>query len=63
MAVIEFSKVRPDQKVSSALSIKNVLFPTDFSLTSETALPYAAAICHRFRSTLHLVHVLSTWAS
>jgi len=59
VAVIEFSKVRPDQKVSSALSIKNVLFPTDFSLTSETALPYAAAICRRFRSTLHLVHVLS----
>jgi nucleotide-binding universal stress UspA family protein len=44
---------------SSALSVKNVLFATDFSPTSESALPYATAICRRFRSTLHLVHVLS----
>jgi nucleotide-binding universal stress UspA family protein len=59
MAVVEFPKVASDQKVSSALSIKNVLFPTDFSPTSESALPYATAICRRFHSTLHLVHVLS----
>ncbi len=59
MAVIEFPKVSSDQKVSSALSIKNVLFPTDFSPTSESALPYATAICRRFRSKLHLAHVLS----
>lgn len=44
---------------SSVLSVKNVLFATDFSPTSESALPYATAICRRFRSTLHLVHVLS----
>jgi len=44
---------------SSALSVKNVLFATDFSATSEAALPYATAICRRFRGTLHLVHVLS----
>lgn len=44
---------------SSALSVRNVLFATDFSSTSEAALPYATAICHRFRSTLHMVHVLS----
>ena len=49
---------RPTQP-SSALSVKNVLFATDFSATSEAALPYATAICRRFRSTLHLVHVLS----
>jgi len=59
MAVIQFSKVSPDRKVSSALSVKNVLFPTDFSPTSEAALPYATAICRRFGSTLHMVHVLS----
>jgi len=46
-------------QLSSALSVKNVLFATDFSPTSESALPYATAICRRFRSTLHLVHVLS----
>jgi len=58
MSVIEFAKV-PDRKASSVLSVKNVLFPTDFSPTSEAALPYATAICRRFRSTLHMVHVLS----
>jgi len=43
----------------SALSVRNVLFATDFSATSEAALPYAAAICRRFGATLHNVHVLS----
>jgi len=46
-------------QASSALSVRNVLFATDFSPTSEAALPYATAICRRFRSTLHMVHVLS----
>lgn len=40
-------------------AVKNVLFATDFSASSEAALPYAAAICRRFGSTLHTVHVLS----
>ena len=43
----------------SALSIRNVLFATDFSVTSEAALPYAAAICRRFGATQHNLHVLS----
>lgn len=43
----------------SALAVRNVLFATDFSATSDAALPYAAAICRRFGSTLHTVHVLS----
>ena len=38
---------------------RNVLFATDFSAISEAALPYATAICRRFGSTLHAVHVLS----
>jgi len=38
---------------------RNVLFATDFSSTSEAALPYAAAICRRFGSTLHAAHVFS----
>jgi nucleotide-binding universal stress UspA family protein len=40
-----------------ALSVKNVLFATDFSGTSEAAFPYAAAICRHFGSTLHTAHV------
>jgi len=43
----------------SALRVKNVLFATDFSPISEAAMPYATAICRRFGSTLHVVHVLS----
>ena len=52
------TKERPT-KPASALSVKNVLFATDFSATSEAGLPYATAICRRFGSTLHLAHVLS----
>ena len=44
---------------SSAVAVKNVLFATDFSAISEAALPYVAAICRHFGSTLHLAHVLS----
>lgn len=48
-----------DQPAKPSISVQNVLFATDFSATSEAALPYATAICRRFHSTLHLVHVLS----
>lgn len=44
---------------TTALSVKNVLFATDFSATSDAALPYAIAICRHFGSTLHIAHVLS----
>ena len=49
----------PEVKTKPFVSVKNVLFATDFSATSDAALPYAAAICRRFGSTLHLFHVLS----
>lgn len=44
---------------TGALSVKNVLFATDFSATSEAAFPYATAICRHFGSMLHTAHVLS----
>jgi len=46
-------------KAKPLVAVKNVVFATDFSATSDAALPYAAAICRRFGSTLHSVHVLS----
>lgn len=53
-------EIKPAARTSSAgLSLKNVLFATDFSATSEIALPYATAVCRRFGGTLHAVHVLS----
>ena len=47
------------EQSTSALSLKNILFATDFSETSESALPYAIAISKHFGSTLHVAHVLS----
>ena len=49
----------PEVRVRPFVSVKNVLFATDFSATSDAALPYAAAICRRFGGTLHLFHALS----
>src|SRR5579863_6445132 len=47
-----------EEKSATAVEIKNVLFATDFSEPSETALPYAAGLSLRYGSTIHLVHVL-----
>ncbi len=44
---------------TTRLSLKNILFATDFSVTSDSALPYATAISGHFGSTLHVAHVLS----
>jgi nucleotide-binding universal stress UspA family protein len=44
---------------SYSISMRNVLYATDFSAASEAALPYATAICRRFGSTMYVAHVLS----
>jgi hypothetical protein len=44
------------EKQSKAISVKKVLYATDFSATSESALPYATAISRRFGSTLPIPH-------
>lgn len=49
----------PSPATPQAVTVKNVLFATDFSPTSDAALPYATAICRHFGSMLHTVHVLS----
>jgi nucleotide-binding universal stress UspA family protein len=43
----------------AGISLKNILFATDFSEASQAALPYAAAISRRYHSQLHVVHVMS----
>jgi len=48
-----------ESAMAAAISIKNLLFATDFSDASESALPYALAIGRRYGSTLHAVHVVS----
>lgn len=59
MALIEAHPETRVTETAGVVGVKNVLFATDFSATSEAALPYAAAICRRFGSTLHIVHILS----
>ena len=44
----------------AGISLKNILFATDFSEASQAALPYAAAIARRYDSQLHVVHVISS---
>jgi nucleotide-binding universal stress UspA family protein len=56
---VEPKKNPQREQTTPALALKNVLFATDFSATSDAALPYATAICRRFGSTLHAAHVLS----
>jgi nucleotide-binding universal stress UspA family protein len=44
--------------VSAPIGFKNILFATDFSSTTELALPYALQIARRSGGTLHAVHVI-----
>ena len=59
MGVVEEKLVTVEPSKTTAISLKNVLFATDFSTTSEAALPYASAICRRFGGTMHSAHVIS----
>jgi len=58
MAIVQEVRSALAEK-TGAFQVKNVLFATDFSATSEAALPYATAICRHFGATLHAVHVMS----
>lgn len=60
MTVLEFKQDTSETNATShAVAVKNVLYATDFSATSQAAIPYAAGICRKFGSTLHIAHVLS----
>lgn len=43
---------------SGQIAFKNILFATDFSSTTELALPYAVEIARRSGGTIHAVHVV-----
>ena len=47
-----------EERIESAVAIKNILFATDFSPVSEAALPYVAALSLRYGGTVHVAHVL-----
>lgn len=40
------------------ISLKNILFPTDFSESSRTALPFARAIAQAYGATILLAHAI-----
>jgi len=40
------------------ISLKNILFPTDFSERSAAALPYAAAVARHYDARIYLAHVV-----
>jgi nucleotide-binding universal stress UspA family protein len=46
--------------MAMAVSLQNVLFATDFSSSSEAALPYGIGLCRRYGATLHTVSVVSS---
>jgi nucleotide-binding universal stress UspA family protein len=43
---------------SSQIAFKNILFATDFSSTTELALPYTVEIARQSGTTIHVVHVI-----
>jgi nucleotide-binding universal stress UspA family protein len=43
---------------ATRISLKNILFATDFSNAAEAALPYALAVARRYGAKLHVAHVL-----
>jgi nucleotide-binding universal stress UspA family protein len=47
-----------ERETSTRVSLKNVLFATDFSSVAEGALAYALAICRHYGSMLHAAHAI-----
>jgi nucleotide-binding universal stress UspA family protein len=47
-----------ERQTTTRISLKNILFATDFSQFAQAALPYAIATSRHYGSTLHAVHVI-----
>jgi nucleotide-binding universal stress UspA family protein len=47
-----------EEQLGTSVSIRNILFATDFSDVSEAALPYATALSLRYGGMVHVAHVL-----
>lgn len=44
------------------ITLRNILFTTDFSSSSDAALPYAMSLARKYGATLHAAHVMPTVA-
>jgi nucleotide-binding universal stress UspA family protein len=51
---------KPVLSPETSPKFKSILFTTDFSPSSELALPYARAVAERFGSTIHILHVVDS---
>jgi nucleotide-binding universal stress UspA family protein len=46
-------------KAPELVQLKNLLYATDFSEPSESALPFALALARRYDATIHALHILT----
>jgi nucleotide-binding universal stress UspA family protein len=46
-------------RAQELIQLKNLLYVTDFSQPSESALPFAVALARRYDATIHALHVLT----
>ncbi len=46
-------------EIATQVSLKNILYATDFSRHSNAALPYVLSIAHKYGSKVFVVHVIS----
>ena len=44
---------------TARVGLKNILYLTDFSESSEAALPFAIAIARNYGASVHALHVLT----
>ena len=56
------SRDLPGVEVQPGAFLRNILWSTDFSATSNSSLPFAAALARRFGSRLYAAHVISPHA-
>src|SRR5215469_15580316 len=45
-------------ETSKHIAFQSILFPTDFSVPSERALPFAMMLARQYKATIHVLHVL-----
>jgi nucleotide-binding universal stress UspA family protein len=55
----EESSVLPKPETGKRIGLANALLLTDFSPSSELALPYAVALAHQYSGKVYVVHVIS----
>lgn len=59
MSVTDVRNKRADRFSDKELTLRKLLFATDFSAACENAWPYALALARRFGSKIHLIHVIA----